>query len=245
MNNANKSIVNKLKMLIDKNGPDYLSNEPYLTYRELTVSTAIDEKLAGAILLALVRGICQDVRSYDNQEMLSELIQKECCFNKKMSDGLAEIFFDLYSKDNEDVWETMKLSGWKQFLKSDFCCKWNGFSVWNTEGGSVDCHFEADIILKPVETTGMDEELSCALSENPFMTQDAITECYKKRISRYLDYEFEEYCSCDDYYQPVVEDFEIDSYVKQWCKENEFELVSCEGDGHDDGYEPSFRHAIF
>lgn len=241
----NKRVVNKLKLLIDKNGPDYLYKEPYLTYRELTASSDIDEKLAGAILLVLVRGICQDVGRYDNRERLSELIQNECCFNKEMSDRLAEIFCDLYSKDNEDAWKAMKLNGWKQFLKSDFCCKWNGFSVWNADGGSVDCHFEADFILKPAESSRADEELSHALSENPFMTQEAITECYKKRICKYLDYEFEEYCTCDDYYQPVVEDFEIDYYVKEWCRENEFELVSCEGDGYDDGYEPSFRQTNF
>lgn len=52
---------------------------------------------------------------------------------------------------------------------------------------------------------------------------------------------FEEYCSCDDYYEPVVEDFELEDYVKKWADKNRFIVVSCKGDGRDNGYEPKFR----
>lgn len=58
-----------------------------------------------------------------------------------------------------------------------------------------------------------------------------------------MDYEFEEYCTEHDYYQPVVEGFggDLEYCLEEWCKENGFELVSCEGDGDDVGYEPKFR----
>lgn len=241
MNSTEKNTVDKLKSLIDKNGPDYLYNEPYLAYKELTVTDSTDAKMAGAILLALVSGICRDARRCGDQEALSKLIQKECCLNKEMADRLAVIFHTLYSKDNDAFWEARKLNGWRQFVKSKFCCIWEGFSVWNADGGSVDCHYQAEIILKPVKMIRTDEDLSRALNDNPFITQEAITEYYTKKISSYLDDEFEEYCICDDYYQPVVEDFEIESCIASWCKKNGFELVSCEGSGYDDGYEPSFR----
>lgn len=237
-----KSVIDKLKMLIENNGPDYLYTEPYLTYRELADSSDIDNKLAGAILLVLIRNVFNYYDFENNRENLSELIQNKCCFNKEMSDRLAEIFCKLYSKDNKDTWEATKLNGWKQFLNSDFCCEWYGFSVWSASGGSIDCHYEADLILKPVKSRSADGELSDALSKNPFMTREAIMEYYTEKISKYLDYEFNEYCTCDDYYQPVVEDFEMEYYVKAWCKENKFIVVSCEGNGYDDGYEPSFRH---
>lgn len=66
---------------------------------------------------------------------------------------------------------------------------------------------------------------------------------FTKRLQEYLDYEFEEYCTEDDYYQPVVEDFgsNLEYDLKQWSKKNGFEYVSCEGDGDDGGYEPKFR----
>ena len=42
-------------------------------------------------------------------------------------------------------------------------------------------------------------------------------------------------------YQPVVEDFELEYDVKVWAKKNGFNVISCNGDGRDDGYEPKFR----
>ena len=64
-------------------------------------------------------------------------------------------------------------------------------------------------------------------------------------MTYYLDDEFERYCTCEDYYQPVVEDFEFDYYLEKWCEKNGFEIVSYEGDGHDDGYEPSFTRPFY
>lgn len=49
------------------------------------------------------------------------------------------------------------------------------------------------------------------------MTKEAIHQYYENNLREYLDAEFEEYCTCDDYYQPVAEDFEITSYVSDWC----------------------------
>ena len=126
---------------------------------------------------------------------LSKMIQKECCFNKRMSDILADIALLLHSNENETV-------------------------------------------LKPTANLVINEELSKALKKNPFMKADAIRKIYVKSLKGYLDREFEEYCTCDDYYQPVVEDFELDYHLKDWCKKNGFKIISCEGDGDDSGFEP-------
>ena len=42
------------------------------------------------------------------------------------------------------------------------------------------------------------------------MEKDEIHKIFQEKLREYLDYEFEEYCTEDDYYQPVVEDFEIE-----------------------------------
>lgn len=73
------------------------------------------------------------------------------------------------------------------------------------------------------------------------MTKESIYKYFQKAIYRYLSNEFEEYCTCNDYYQPVVEDLGIDYYVTEWSGKNGFEVVSCEGDGDEGGYEPKFR----
>jgi hypothetical protein len=105
--------------------------------------------------------------------------------------------------------------------------------------GGVDCHYKAEIVLMPKEHIVIDRELTQALKKNPFMTKEAIGDYYRKQLKEHLDYEFEDYCTCDDYYQPCVEDFMVDrDAVRTWCTENGFELIACDDEGYDGGYEP-------
>lgn len=235
-------LVNKLKELIDKNGPGYLYDQPYKTYQALIEADPTEKKTAGAILLALVRGINEDVTKQTDMKGLSKLIQDECCFNKRMADTVASVFLTLYSKDNSEKWKTKAMEGWKQFSGARLHIDWNGNAVWEDGNGYVACHYKAGIDLEPIEEIKPHEELAKKLSQNPFMQVTEIQEFYQKSLQDYLDSEFEEYCTCDDYYQPVAEDFEIEYYLNEWSAKHGFELINYEGDGNDDGYEPSFSH---
>ena len=238
-----ETVISSLKGMIDRNGPHHLTNEPYQVYEELKESGITDGKTAGAILLFLVNGMMDELNRDIDFDSLCKEIQKKCCFNKKMAEKLSTIFLSLYSIANKEEWKNRKLEGLSQFLKMNFSCIWDGLSIWQTEGGSVDCHYEAEMILRPIDPDCIRKKLSDLLNKNPFMTREAITDFYENDIRNWLDEEFERYCSCEDYYQPVVEDFEFDYYLAEWCRKNGFEIVSYEGDGHDDGYEPSFtRH---
>ena len=246
MTGSVEAVINSLKGMINRNGPHYLSDKPYQVYEELKESGITDRKTAGAILLFLVNGMMDELDRDIDFDSLCKEIQKECCFNKKMAEKLTSIFLSLYSIANKEEWKNRELEGLSQFLKKDFTCIWNGFSVWQTEGGSVDCHYKAEMILRPTEPDCIGKKLLDPLKKNPFMTKEAITDFYEHEIQDYLDDEFERYCTCEDYYQPVVEDFEFDYYLAEWCRKNGFEIVSYEGDGHDDGYEPSFtRHFYY
>ena len=238
-----ETVISSLKGMIDRNGPHHLTNEPYQVYEELKESGITDGKTAGAILLFLVNGMMDELNRDIDFDSLCKEIQKKCCFNKKMAEKLSTIFLSLYSIANKEEWKNRKLEGLSQFLKMNFSCIWDGLSIWQTEGGSVDCHYEAEMILRPIDPDCIGKKLSDLLNKNPFMTREAITDFYENDIRNWLDEEFERYCTCEDYYQPVVEDFEFDYYLAEWCRKNGFEIVSYEGYGHDDGYEPSFtRH---
>ena len=241
MTKTTGSTVGKLKEIIDKNDPNYLTDEPYQVYNELIGSKAADRKTAGAILCYLVSGIAHENGVHCDLSGLSKGIQKECGFNKKMADQLAEIFLLLYLNGNKEEWKQKDMEGFFAFLNEDFRCTWQGFSVWDEGNGTVDCHYEVEIVLSPTKDTAEDVELARSLKKNPFMEKEAIHDYFEKKIRKYLDYEFEEYCTCDDYYQPVVEDFEIEYQVTEWSKKNGFEVISCEGNGYDDGYEPKLK----
>ena len=82
----------------------------------------------------------------------------------------------------------------------------------------MDCYYDADIMLKPDKEASANRDLQKMLKKNPFLSEDEIHTFYEKELDEYLNREFEEYCACDDYYEPVVEDFELESYIGDWCK---------------------------
>ena len=245
MNDKDELIAEKIKELIDKNGPDYLTDKPHSVYKELVERDQNNAVIAGAILMLLASGGWNTAKLIKDKDELSKRIQKDCYFNKKMSDRLADIIRILYSKDNNEEWKNKKGEGLAQFLEQEHAFRWEGFAAWDAGNCTMDCYYDADIKLKPVKEAGTNKELQKRLKKNPFLSADEIYKFYEKELDEYLNREFEEYCTCDDYYEPVVEDFEIDSYVEDWCKKNGFKLISCEGDGRDEGYEPKFTRGWY
>lgn len=237
--------ITKLKEIVDRKSLNYLTVAPYKVYEELIESDTADRKTAGAILCFLVSGMLDRAGEDYSFEKFSKEIQKTCCFNKRMADVLTTIFISLCSMQNREKWKKMNLQGMKRFREEKFSFKWKGFSVWHYSTGSVSCHYETDIMLIPTETIVVDSELAEFLRRNPFMTKEEISSHYSEVVVEYLNREFEEYCTCDDYYQPVVEDFPVDSHLEMWCKENGFELVGCSGVGYDDGYEPKIMRGCY
>lgn len=241
-----ETIANVLKEIIEKNGASYPSDEPYSVYYELVESGAADRKTAAALLHFLANGLLEEAGCGD-EELLSGIIRKECSLNKRMSDRLAAILTFLCSEENRKKWKDKDREGLKQFLSEKFVCTWKGSAVWDEGNGTVNCRYKVEIVLKPTEAITSDRELSRQMEKNSFMTKEAIHELFARRLKEDLDYKFEEYCTEDDYYPPVVEDFgvNLEYDLPRWCKENGFELVSFEGDGDDGGYEPKFRRGWY
>lgn len=232
----------KMKEMIDPNGPGYLQDKPYEAFLELRNSEAADDMTACAILHALVRGAIDDVKPGGDRISLSKAIQDKCSLQGDMADCLADIFLTLYSPSNVEQWDRMRMHGLKLFAEKPFDCSWKDCAVWDEGNGTVDCHYRAKIVLSPSRPFTVDGELAQILEQNPLMGAEAIRNHLEKDLCDHLDRAFGEYCECDDYYQPVVEDFDAEDWTAEWCRENGFELVSCEGEGHDDGYEPIIRH---
>jgi len=241
MATSNEAVVAALKEIIDRNGPDYISAEPYEAYKALMAAGTVDKKTANGLLYLWMSGVITDSVAAGDTEQLSQTIKKECSLNKGMADHLANIMGALYSSDHKEEWKSKEGEGLRQFLAEDFEVAWNGFAVWDAGSGTVDCRYEAEIAMVPDDTVHDDGALKKQLKKNPFMTKEEIHGFFAKRLKEYLDSAFEDYCTCEDYYQPVVEDFEIDYYVEKWGKDNGFDLISCEGSGEDQGFEPKFR----
>ncbi len=234
-------IIGKLKELIDKEGPGYLTENSYSVYKELTDIDYNNTIIASAILMLLVSGKWDSVKHKDDCDELSQSIRLDCCFNKRMSDRLANIIHMLYSQSNRSEWDAKKQQGLEQFMTQVHAFRWEGYAAWEISDGHVDCYYDADIKLKPLDEARKNKDLVKMLKKNPFLSADEIYKFYDKELDRYLNKEFEEYCTCDDYYEPCADDFEIGYYVDDWCKKYGFVKISCEGEGNEGEFVSRFR----
>ena len=231
-------VFEKLKTIIDREGFDYLKDRPYEVFKELEGRTVEERSMSATLFSALVMNIPSEAEKAEDPAYLTKTIQRKCKFNKSRSEQIATGFIELFSKKNTDRWKGMELSGLDEYLGGTHKALWNGFAVWECDTGTVDCIYNAEIVVQPTEAIRKEEELLKRLKKNPFLQMNIIDEFFSQSLTDYLDRKFEDYCTCDDYYQPVVEDFEIDYYAKEWCAKHGFILLSCIGTGYDKGYEP-------
>ncbi len=231
-------IAQTLKEIIDRKGLNILTDSPYEVYKELLSET--DKKTAVLVFHTLLMDIPDLVKNKKiiGKEELSKLIQKECFIKKGVSDSLSDMYLSLYSNDNQGSWNNRKLHGLKSFLNQEWEVEWNGSAEWDGGQVYVACDYHATIVIASDEGNLKDSKLDQMLLKNPFLEDEAIADYFQESLFDYLDGEFEEYCTCDDYYPPVGEDFEAESYTEEWCKEHGFELVSFDGEGSTGDYEP-------
>lgn len=241
MDKKTQRVIDELKRVIDLNGPDYLTRRPYQVYEELKYSSGVSDKTAALVLYALVNDIPSVVTTDMDMVSLSKTIKKACDLNKKSADILTVIFLGLYSPEHKRSWEIKDREGLILFLKDEFVCRWNGFTVWDEGRGTVDCYYRAEIMLYPTEDVVADKGLLKMLDDNPFTTKEEISDYFRESLREHLDDTFEAYCIADDDYQPVCEEFDVDEYVSEWCDEYGLEMVYCVGSGEDGGYVPKYR----
>lgn len=152
---------------------------------------------------------------------------------KKEYDKAVEALSRLLDEQKrQDAGKNITLDAWT--------FKWNGEAVWDAGSGTVDCEYEATVVFKPCRDIRGPEVKKLQIEQNDFTPEDLYL-VLEKSLRDMLDSEFEDYCSDDDYYQPVVEDFEAEEYIKDWAEKRGLEVVSFDGDGDDRGFEPKGR----
>lgn len=238
--NQNNYIVNGLKDIIKEYGPNYLKDRPFEVYKELLKLEDSDRKICSAILCALVSDVIDSNNEYKDVNALSKKIQDSCIFNLNISNNLAYIFTELYSEENKKEFLETKDNNLNKFLQSEISLLWDGYSIWHYTGGYIECFYKADILVAPYKKVLKNKNLKELLSNNPYVSTIKIQEHFIEEIRKYLDDDFNDFCTCDKYYEPVVEDYYLQSNLEYWCNKNGFKLLECEGSGYDGGYTPDF-----
>ena len=118
---------------------------------------------------------------------------------------------------------------------------WQGNAIWDGGSVTVDCNYQAKMTFRPGDAVLHGKEIQRLEMEEPGFTDKDVIRALQNSLCAELDGEFEDYCTEDDFYEPVAEDFEAEYYARKWAEERGLELVNFEGEGSDGGYEPKHR----
>lgn len=222
-----------LKKLIETNGPDYLTREPYEVYQCL-----LDEKVsrtnAALILFTLVSETAEKAKESEQKE-LSDYIRKNCCLQKKKADQLAEMYCQLFSRDHLEQWKDKAESGLKEFCEKNWNFQWDCSKEWHQGSGFVECTCEITAEFQTDNPDIMKERFAAKLQENPFLTASEISDDLKSVLSEMLDDDVDEFVNADDYYEPWMEDYDCQDVLEKFARQYGMKLLdhSCDGDTSD------------
>ena len=230
-----------LKAIIDEEGIDYLTREPYEVYESL-LECMVEPALCRTVLSALLAGIMDKVDGADITA-LSKWIQSECFFKKSVADNLAEMFISLFSDENKAAWDEHTEEGFRNFCESEWEYKFHGEHTWHHGGGSEDCWVDIEINFEVTKPEAFKKLIEKALAKNPFISEDAIFELLSKSLDSTLQRDMEEYIEAETYYEPYMEDYDSNAeYVlKDFCKKYGLKMTYFECDGSESGFEPDSR----
>jgi len=232
-------MVHMLTEICDKKSASFLESHPTNVYRALTKNENMDRRLAGALLLTLLEHIPTLALEEHDVHKVQQAIEAACLITHETCERLARVYGALFGSSNLERWEDLAYAGLEELKDAPLDVTWEGEDVWQPGSANLVCHYTAEIKL--MGRYPQDDEIDAALEENPLLTAEEVRKMFTSSLETFLDDSFEYFCGADDYYQPVVEDFEAEHYTRDWCSKHGFELVSFEGEGWDDGFEPRGR----
>lgn len=232
-------IADRLKKLVDANGLQYLEDHAYELYESMKEEKLLDDVYARVLLICLLSA---DYKNFERGKLektaLSSSIQRSCALREDVSDQMADVFMRLFDEKNFTKWEEKQYSGLWKFCEEEWTFPWEGFSVWYGGHVHVNCRASASALVRIIDSSKVELDNEKLLKQNPFITAEKIFETYKNRLAEKIDSDFEYYCTCDDDYPPVTEDYwgNYEELVKEFCLKHGMELIDYEFTGASSNY---------
>ncbi|MDO5650452.1 MAG: hypothetical protein Q4G11_07590, partial [Gallicola sp.] len=169
---------------------------------------------------------------------LSASIQNSCGLETQISHQMADIFIRLFNEKNSEEWAKKQYSGFKKFCSKDWNFIWEGFSVWTAGDIYVDATASATATVRIIEPSKIKAHNEKLLKKNPFVKAKQLFEIYQQLLCEELDSDFEYYCTCEEYYPPVAEDYgeNFACIMHEFCAKHGMELIDYEFDGETSNY---------
>ena len=236
------SAIHAIATLINANGPAYPVKHPSELLDVLTQELG-EDPLVGALYYSCLCGIFKEAAKKSvSREGLTEEIQKRCAFKKACAGELANILKEAYSADNLDRLKATKGTAFEDLCNSEgWPFVWGGEAEWTCSNGSVECFGHGEAELRVADREKLHSLLQKILPNLAYCSQEEIQEAIAKQLSADLDSEFEEFCEDDDYYEPVVEDYDFEYDLKEYCRKYGLQARDFSYKGKDGGFEAYFR----
>ena len=238
-----------LRNLVNDEGIDYLSREPFEVYRYLTDEMELDKKLCRSILSVLLAGVVEETLKIQGVQSdaegrpvltgLSGVIED----SNQIPDDLAGMFLSLFSTENLAAWNVRTGEGFREFCDKEWKYKFHGEHTWHHGGGSEDCWVDIEMSFVVEESELFKELIKRNINDNPFLSVEAIYDIVSERLNELLQNDMEEYAEAETYYEPYMEDYQSNGepVVKEFCDNYGLKLLSFECDGSESGFEPDSR----
>lgn len=197
-----KATVSILKNLISQKGYDYIYDNAHSVYKAL-LKKGIERRIADVTLYALVSETARD-----NKTNIREEVENKLFLNEEMTTVVSDMFSTLYDTKSLSKMKKEEFKGLEEFLKGEWEIKSSGEATWQYRRSTrTDYSYTYKMTIKVVDRALVEKDLKDKLRENPFLKAEDIRSYYENEIDGIICGEFEDYCTCDDYYPPVVEDF--------------------------------------
>lgn len=212
-----------LLAIIAEQGPEYPEKNPYPTYTAM-LDKGADARKARLVLLTLLAGIPEKARKATKEELV-EAIQKECCLKSKPAESLATLYTKLYSTAQKEVWEEKKEEGFQAFCEGTWRLDWEGESTWWSRGVHLDCSASivADVVVVDKELAH--KAVAGQLKDNPFIEAEDLWDYLSDKLTDPLDEELEDYVTAEEFYEPYMEEFWGNTYLKDRCEKFGLQIV--------------------
>ena len=230
------TVITILENIIDEHGTQYLQRNPYAVYQKL-ISEKARPDYARLVLITLLCNASVKAGEMDEAE-LSKDLQNGCFLRKKAADEIAAMYKKLFSEENVSSWKKKEYSGFKEFCECTWEFEWEGSGKWSRGGGYHDCWASVLADVKVEDKTLAEKVVSKLLKKNPFTDEDTIFQQFQNKMEEALEEDFHDYVTCDDYYPPVMEDYDAEYALSKCCKELGLKIVHVSSSGDMSDFEP-------
>lgn len=170
---------------------------------------------------------------------VAAFIQEQCGFKRKPALDYAGMIMGVYSKPRIEALNEMKNNAFDEFCQEEsFEFTWQGQTEWRSDGGTAECTGDGTGYFRVSDRLKLAAFFEKTFPTYAYASIAEIEDVIEDHLRNSMDQAFDEYCNEDDYYPPVVEDFEFEDALTNIGKPLGLEVVAADFSGECGDWEP-------